>query len=128
MTDPADYCYCRGIGSFIFFSLFIFKDPHHIFIYTLEDIAFIPIEVLFVTIIIHRLLEDRDKRSKLKKINMVIGAFYSEIDNRLIKDITSLDKPADEIRKTLLLDNSWTDSEFSYSEVVVKSSACPPYL
>jgi hypothetical protein len=33
----------------------IFKDAHHIFIYMIGDIAFLPIEVLLVTLIIHHL-------------------------------------------------------------------------
>jgi nitrate reductase gamma subunit len=41
----------------------IFGDAHHIFIYLVGDIAFVPIEVLLVTLIIHRLLESREKRS-----------------------------------------------------------------
>ena len=32
----------------------IFRDAHHIFIYLLGDIAFVPIEVVLVTLIIHR--------------------------------------------------------------------------
>ena len=40
----------------------IFRDSHHIFIYLLGDIAFVPIEVLLVTLIIHRLLSAREKR------------------------------------------------------------------
>ena len=35
----------------------VFRDWHHILIYTLHDIAFLPIEVLLVTLVIHRLLE-----------------------------------------------------------------------
>jgi hypothetical protein len=57
----------------------IFKDAHHIFIYMIGDIAFVPIEVLMVTLIIHRLLSEREKRSMLNKMNMVIGAFFSEV-------------------------------------------------
>jgi hypothetical protein len=98
----------------------VFKDLHHILIYTVEDIAFIPIEVLFVTLIIHRLLEYRDKRSKLKKLNMVIGAFYSEIGSRLIKDFVSYDTRPDEIRKILLIDNSWTDRDFNHITLILK--------
>ena len=33
----------------------IFRDAHHIAIYLLGDIAFLPLEVLLVTVIIHRL-------------------------------------------------------------------------
>ena len=56
----------------------IFRDAHHIFIFLVEDIAFVPIEVLLVTLIIHRMLDAREKRAMLEKMNMVIGAFFSE--------------------------------------------------
>ena len=39
---------------------FIFREPHHIFIYMVGDIAFVPIEVLMVTLIIHRVLTDSE--------------------------------------------------------------------
>jgi di/tricarboxylate transporter len=55
---------------------FIFRDARHIFIYLLGDIAFLPVEVLFVTLIINRLLSRRDRRIKLNKLNMVIGTFF----------------------------------------------------
>ncbi len=45
------------------------------------DIAFVPIEVLMVTLIIHRLLTEREKRAMLKKMNMVIGAFFQRSGN-----------------------------------------------
>lgn len=40
----------------------LFRDAHHIFLYLVGDIAFLPIEVLLVTIIIDRLLARRKKR------------------------------------------------------------------
>ena len=76
----------------------IFKDAHHIFIYMVGDIAFVPIEVLLVTLIIHRLLSVREKRSMLKKLNMVIGAFFSEVGTRLLKSFYDFDTQADSIR------------------------------
>jgi len=36
----------------------VFKDAHHIFIYLIGDIAFVFIEVLLVTLIIHHILGD----------------------------------------------------------------------
>ena len=47
---------------FYFFHYAIFHDTHHIFIYLVGDIAFVPIEVLLVTVIIHRVLITREKR------------------------------------------------------------------
>ena len=60
----------------------IFRDSHHIFIYLLSDIAFVPIEVLLVTLIIHRLLNAREKRAMMKKMNMVVGVFLARLEQR----------------------------------------------
>ncbi|SJZ57602.1 hypothetical protein [Selenihalanaerobacter shriftii] len=90
----------------------IFKDLHHILIFLVEDIAFIPIEVLIVSLIIHRLLEARDKQKMLKKLNMVIGAFYSELGNDLITKFVSLDINCQDFRCKLQLDSSWSEDEF----------------
>ena len=46
----------------------IFGDAHHILIYLVGDIAFVPIEVLMVTLIIHHLLSEREKRLRLEKL------------------------------------------------------------
>ncbi|MBM4034561.1 MAG: hypothetical protein FJ291_22685 [Planctomycetes bacterium] len=47
----------------------IYRDAKHIFIYLLGDIAFIPIDVLIVTLIIHALLVSREKRALLQNTN-----------------------------------------------------------
>ena len=78
--------------SFILFYIhyFIFHDLHHILIYTIHDIAFVPIEVLLVTLIIHKVLERRARKEKLNKLNMVIGAFFSEVGSELISKCVML--------------------------------------
>jgi hypothetical protein len=91
----------------------IFRDAHHIFIYLVGDIAFVPIEVLLVTLIIHRLLESREKRSILKKLNMVIGAFFSEVGTELLEYFANFDPRSSEIRERLVVTNDWSEREFS---------------
>jgi hypothetical protein len=90
----------------------IFKDPHHIFIFGLGDLAFLPIEVLLVTLIIHRLLSQREKRLRLEKLNMLIGAFFSEVGTELLAYLSDSDPKLDEIRADLLVTDSWEDVEF----------------
>ena len=46
----------------------IFRDPHHIFVYMLGHIAFVPINVLLVTLILQGLLNYREKRAMIKKV------------------------------------------------------------
>jgi drug/metabolite transporter (DMT)-like permease len=101
--------------SIVFYLLHyvIFRDPHHIFIYLIGDIAFVFIEVLMVTLIIHRLLSEREKRSRLEKLTMVIGAFFSEVGTRLLVFFSDFDPTLETIRKQLLVTNNWSEKEFS---------------
>ncbi len=91
----------------------IFRDVHHIFIYLVGDIAFVPIEVLLVTVIIHRLLSQREKRALLNKLNMVIGDFFAEVGTGLLQRIIALDEDFDEVRQNLLLNKDWTHGDFA---------------
>jgi hypothetical protein len=91
----------------------IFRDVHHIFIYLIGDIAFVFIEVLLVTLIIHQVLSMREKRSILEKLNMVIGAFFSEVGTELLNRFSGFDPHSDEIRKDLILAADWSDKEFA---------------
>jgi hypothetical protein len=90
----------------------IFTDAHHILIYLLGDIAFIPIEVLVVTIIIHQLLNRREKRQMLEKLNMLIGAFFSEVGTVLLTYFSDFDPQLENIRSYLLIDGDWTNERF----------------
>jgi hypothetical protein len=96
-----------------FIHYLIFRDAHHIFIYLIGDIAFVFIEVLLVTLIIHRLLGEREKRTKLEKMNMVIGAFFSEVGTELLIYFSDFDPKLDKIRKNLVVTNDWSEREFS---------------
>jgi len=90
----------------------VFGDVHHIFIYLVGDIAFVPIEVLLVTLIIHRLLSEREKRAKLEKLNMVIEAFFNEVGTTLLTYLSDFDPNLDKIRKGLVVTNEWDEQEF----------------
>ncbi len=87
----------------------VFHDLHHLGIFTLHDIAFLPLEVLIVTLFLHALLEARERREMLKKLNMVIGAFFSEVGGDLLERLAQFDT-----KPQVLMDNygvkmGWTD-------------------
>jgi hypothetical protein len=91
----------------------IFRDVHHIFIYLIGDIAFVFIEVLMVTLIIHQVLTLREKRSIMEKLNMVVGAFFSEIGTTLLKIFSELDPESASLREGLVLSAHPSASDFS---------------
>ncbi|MBN1788286.1 MAG: hypothetical protein JW806_07820 [Sedimentisphaerales bacterium] len=97
-----------------------FHDAHHIFIYLLGDIAFVPMEVLLVTLIIHNLLSIREKKSKLSKMNMVIGAFFSDVGTKLAEKFYELDRDAEAIRDQLDVEADWGDKEFASAVKILR--------
>lgn len=99
----------------------IFRDSHHIFIYMLGDIAFIPVEVLLVTLVIHQLLSRREKRAMLQKMNMVIGAFFTEVGTELLKSLSEFDSHVDTIRTRLVPTGNWSDQRFRDASGAIKS-------
>jgi hypothetical protein len=76
---------------FYFLHYLIFRDLHHIFLYLIGDVAFVFIEVLLVTLVIHGVLKEREKKGRLEKVNMVIGAFFSEVGTRLLEILSIKD-------------------------------------
>lgn len=99
-------------GLLYVFHYLIFRDAHHIFIYLLGDVAFVPIEVFLVTVVIHRLLSDREKRALLTKLNMVIGAFFSEAGTNLLIYLSDLDSRCSILIEHLSKVKIWTDRDF----------------
>jgi len=97
---------------FYFLHYLIFRDPHHIFIYLIGDVAFVFIEVLLVTLIIHSVLAQREKRARLKKLNMVIGAFFSEVGSRLLEILSKLDAETEKLQQELVADGRSAEQEF----------------
>jgi len=90
----------------------IFRDAHHIFVFLVGHLAFLPIHVLLVTLILHRLLGAREKRQRLEKLNMVIGVFVSEVGTDLLARLSDADPALDDIRSDLIIDASWSDDDY----------------
>ena len=102
------------VMSAFFYSLhyLIFRDSHHIFIYLIGDIAFVFVEVLLVTLIIHRMLKEREKHAHLEKLNMVIGAFYSEVGGELLKILSTWDPQIEKMQQELVAAGGSAASRF----------------
>ncbi len=91
---------------------FIFRDPHHLFIFLVGDVAFVFIEVLIVSMIIHELLNYRDKKRMLEKLNMVIGAFFSEVGTGLLRRFNKFNENGDKIKEWLIACGEWPEDKF----------------
>jgi len=99
-------------GLLYYIHYLIFHDSHHIFIFMLHDFAFLPLEAFIVVIVIERVLSRREKQAILYKLNMVIGAFYSEVGNTLLADTLKYFRNRDEIARNLNITSDWGVNEF----------------
>jgi hypothetical protein len=108
---------CLAASALLYyFHFLIFQDTHHIFIYLLGDIAYLPLEVFLVVIVIERVLAWREKQAMLRKLNMVIGAFFSEIGNFLLADLINSFRNRDEISRHLNVRQDWTEKDFKRAD------------
>lgn len=101
----------------------VFRDLHHIMLYLIGDLAFLFIQVLLVTLIIEEFLNDRDRRAKFQKLNMVIGAFFSEVGNPLLEYFIQFDGKSQALQEHLLVNGSWDAKHFEKARRTVTGFA-----
>ncbi len=91
---------------------FIFKDAHHIFIYMVGDLGFLFLDVLLVILLVERLLNRRDKKALLSKLNIVIGTFFSEVGLGLLKRINVFVENWQDLEKDCEIGLEWNKRDF----------------
>jgi hypothetical protein len=101
---------CSAVTYFIHF--LVFHDARHIFVYLTSDLAFLFINVLMVTLFIERLLGQREKQVLMKKLNMVIGTFFSEVGLELLEKFSVFVVNAADLRKQLEIKPTWGKKDF----------------
>jgi hypothetical protein len=90
----------------------LFQDAQHLILWTTTSIAFLPISVLFVTVIINRLLVRRETRLIMEKLNMLIGSFFSVIGTPLLRHCVDWDPRAEDLRERIRPTLDCSEKEF----------------
>ena len=111
-------------ASVYYLDYLIFRDTRHIFIYLIGDLAFVFLEVFLVTLVVHNLLAHREKQVLFKKMNMVIGAFFSEVGRELIRFCIVFDAQGATLAKKLIVRSEWTDAQFKHLQKEVAGFVC----
>ncbi|HAD82158.1 MAG: hypothetical protein A2509_00885 [Candidatus Edwardsbacteria bacterium RIFOXYD12_FULL_50_11] len=98
--------------SFYLAQVMIFHRTQDTFFYMLQDLAFVPIQVLLVTLILNDLMARREKKALLNKMNMVIGAFFGETGAELMAHLSKFDRNAAGLRSLLKIEAGWNENHF----------------
>jgi hypothetical protein len=99
-------------GLLYWLNFLIFRDVNYMLRLFLAQLGFLPISVLLVTIFINQLLTQRARQDKLAKLNMVIGAFFSEVGFSLLRMLAAWDQGAERLRDAAAALASWSDQDF----------------
>lgn len=101
-----------------------FRTPKTIVYYFFQDLAFLPVEVLLVTLVVHRLLKAREKQEQMRKMNMVIGAFFSEVGTTLIDRLSCFLDDFEAFCEPLHVKPSWKNEQFARTTQLIHSYDC----
>jgi hypothetical protein len=91
----------------------LFHDAKTLEFYLFLDLVFIPVQVLVVTLIIDNLLTNREKNAMLKKLNMAIGAFFSEVGIALLKQSAGFAAAPAGSGADLAVTKNWSKARFA---------------
>jgi hypothetical protein len=90
----------------------LFHDLRNTLFYLFQDLAFVPLQVFIVTVILERILNAREKREIKRKMNVVISAFYSEVGIQAITAMSPYVNNLSSLQELLNISVNWTDEDF----------------
>ena len=93
----------------------LYQRPADTQFYLLQDLAFLPINVILVTLGVDTLVRWRQRQDKLKNINLLVSEYFSESGAELITKLNSFVANLAEVQAKAGLNNNCTDKEFRAS-------------
>lgn len=99
----------------------LFARPDETFFYLFQDMAFLPVSVLLVSLVINELMVLREKRTIRQKMNMVVGTFFVQLGNRLLKELSQFDAQINEICELFDRQPEWSDSFVKKTGKIIKN-------
>jgi hypothetical protein len=75
---------------------------------------------------IEYVIDERERKIRMEKLNMIIGIFFSEVGTTLLKRLSAADPAAGEIRSALVVSGSWTEADFFHARAVIANHNSVP--
>ena len=94
------------------FAYFNFHEPDKVLFYIVIDLAFMPLDVLLVVIIVEGIINKKEKENILEKMDMIMSVFFSEVGTEILNKTSKLDLNIEKIHYVLDNIETWTDNDF----------------
>jgi hypothetical protein len=93
---------------------------HFLTITLFSSLAYLPLEVFIVVVVIERILAAREKQNMMEKLNMVVGGFFSELGTSLINKIHDHFGKDEDSHRRFRINLQWTHADFNRSRALTK--------
>ncbi|MHB1485926.1 MAG: hypothetical protein ACYCYI_14885 [Saccharofermentanales bacterium] len=93
--------------------------------YFLQDIAFLPLQVAIVTVVISKFISIREKRAQTKNMNMAINAFFGEVGTESIQSLNKFMVPEEDIQIDLKISAKWVNKDYQKAVKTIKGYDFP---
>lgn len=102
------------ILSLLVYSLqiILFHDSKTTVFYFFQDTAFVPLNVFIVSVVLEQILSRREKKEKMRKINIVISAFFNEVGTSLIRLLVEYNENFHSFKKIVSINSDTTSDDF----------------
>ncbi|MBK5211364.1 MAG: hypothetical protein JJE36_03515 [Coriobacteriia bacterium] len=87
------------------------------------DLAFMCFQILLVTVFLETYLKRREKEVLREKLNMIIGAFFSETGFDLLKTIAGVDRNSATLVEKITPQVGWTKENYKQAEATFHAYA-----
>jgi len=88
--------------------------------YFLQDMAFLPLQVAIVTLAFNKIISVREKRERLKKMNMAISAFFGEAGTDIIISLIQFNTMLGNLKSHLEITGEWENGDFQKAVKLIK--------
>jgi hypothetical protein len=87
----------------------LFGNLHDLLFYLVLDLAFLPVNILVVVLIVDRVMAEREKSLRRHQMNMVIGTFFGEMGAPLLRAVPRLMPNDQALLETFSIQMGWDE-------------------
>lgn len=115
-----------GIGLIViatvlhFLHYLVFGEVSPLLSFLGKKIAFVPLEVLFITLVFHKLLTMHERGMIKKKMNMLAGSFFSEAGHDLLEILSKSAVMTPAQAELVMVHKDWSKKDFDRAAKTVE--------
>ena len=107
-------------GVYLLQNIF-FHDFHSSMFYLMQDLAFLPLQVLLGVLIIDRIIQTRETKRLMRKMNMVIGVFFMETGDALLCRLSVMLRNREALDRCCTVKGGWTKKDYAAASAEAKA-------